>query len=113
MNQDPVSTRPGATTAQLKNDIDSGRTGDKLAGFDPGATPLGVDDEAGGVSPDPHLIAATRAQERSGRPDSPTPNASTPELQPNARGARTSYALPAIAGVTAAAAVALLLLAAL
>jgi hypothetical protein len=103
----------GATAAQLKDDIDSGRTGDKLAGFDPGAAPLGTDEEAGGAAHDPHLIAATRAQETADRPVNPAPNASTPELQPDARGARTSYVMPALAGVLAAAAAALLLIAAL
>jgi len=105
--------RRGATVAQLKDDIDSGRTGDKLAGFDPGAAPLGVDEEAGGAPYDPELVAATRVAEVAGRPNSPRPNASTPELQPNARGVRTSYALPALVGVIAAATVALLLLVAL
>jgi hypothetical protein len=36
------------TTAQLKADINSGRTGDKNPVFDPALAPLGTDDEAAG-----------------------------------------------------------------
>lgn len=36
------------TGEQLRADIDSGRTGDKVAFPDPAAAPLGTDDEAGG-----------------------------------------------------------------
>ncbi|WP_395670587.1 hypothetical protein [Phenylobacterium sp.] len=75
----------GATTAQVKADINSGATGDKVGGFDPAMSPLGTDEEAGGVSPDPGLIAQARAAEQSGRPANATPNAATPELQPNAQ----------------------------
>ncbi|SRR5271170_7735673 len=39
------------TTAMLRSDIDSGRTGDKVAGFDPAVAPLGTDDEAAGTPP--------------------------------------------------------------
>ena len=106
--------RRGATVAQLKDDIDSGRTGDKLAGFDPGAAPLGVDEEAGGAPYDPELVAATRVAEVAGRPNSPRPNASTPELQPNARmGPQRNLILAVVAGVGGAALLAFLLFAAL
>jgi hypothetical protein len=40
----PDSDNP--TTAMLKADIDSGRTGDKNGDLDPGLSPLGTDDEA-------------------------------------------------------------------
>lgn len=96
--------RRGATAAQLKDDIDSGRTGDKLAGFDPGASPLGTDDEAGGAPHDPQLIAETRAQEAAGRPDTPAPHASTPEMQPDARAPRRGYVLSVGLAIVAAAA---------
>ena len=36
------------TVEHLRADIDSGKTGDKVAGFDPAAAPLGADDEAAG-----------------------------------------------------------------
>lgn len=45
---DPPPLNRGSTTAQLKGDIDSGRTGDKTEVFDPGLSPLGTDDEAAG-----------------------------------------------------------------
>lgn len=54
----PASDRP--TVAQLKADIDSGRTGDKVEGFDPGLSPLGTDDEAAGRPPEPERIALAR-----------------------------------------------------
>lgn len=34
---------------QLRDDIDSGRTGDKVPAADPAAAPLGADDEAAGT----------------------------------------------------------------
>jgi hypothetical protein len=45
------------TVEQLRADIDSGRTGDKVPSHDPAATPLGTDDEAGGTSLSPEVIA--------------------------------------------------------
>lgn len=55
---------PSPTTAQLRQDINSGITGDKIPVFDPGASPLGTDDEAAGAPPDPETIAKARALER-------------------------------------------------
>ena len=46
-----------ATTNRLKADIDSGRTGDKVAFPDPSAAPLGTDDEAAGSPPTPERVA--------------------------------------------------------
>lgn len=57
----PPSDRP--TTAQLKADIDSGATGDKVAVFDPGLSPLGTDDEAGGTPNSPARVRLARALE--------------------------------------------------
>lgn len=57
----------GATTAQLKADIDSGRTGDKNAAFDPALSPLGTDDEAAGTPPQPDQISLARHQESAAR----------------------------------------------
>jgi hypothetical protein len=54
----PPSDRP--TVAQLKADIDSGRTGDKTEVFDPGLSPLGTDDEAAGHPPGPERVALAR-----------------------------------------------------
>lgn len=39
------------TSDQLRHDIDSGGTGDKVAASDPAAAPLGTDAEAGGAPP--------------------------------------------------------------
>ena len=51
------------TVAQLKADIDAGRTGDKVAAGDPGLSPLGTDDEAAGTPASPATIRTARAQE--------------------------------------------------
>jgi hypothetical protein len=44
-----ASTVP--TTDQLRDAIDSGKTGEKVAHLDPAAAPLGTDAEAGGNTP--------------------------------------------------------------
>lgn len=54
---------PSPTTAMLKADIDSGRTGDKVEHYDVGLSPLGTDDEAAGLPPSPERVALARAQE--------------------------------------------------
>ena len=51
------------TTARLRADIDSGRTGEKVATIDPAAAPLGTDDEAGGTPPSADAIELARRQE--------------------------------------------------
>ena len=48
------------TLEQLRADIDSGRTGDKVSAPDPAMAPLGTDEEAAGTSPSPAAIALTR-----------------------------------------------------
>ncbi len=57
----PDSDAP--TVAQLKGDIDSGRTGDKVAHVDVGAAMLGTCDEAGGTPPTPQRVKLARATE--------------------------------------------------
>jgi hypothetical protein len=47
----------------LRDEIDRGRAGDKVAGPDPASTPLGTDDEAGGHPPTPEQVALAREQE--------------------------------------------------
>ena len=67
---EPVDEPPmnlGSTTAQLKGDIDSGRTGDKNAALDPGLSPLGTDDEAAGTPARPDQVDLARHQETSTR----------------------------------------------
>ncbi len=44
---------PIPTTDQLRDDIDKGRTGEKIAMPDPATVPLGTDAEAGGSPPTP------------------------------------------------------------
>ena len=53
----------GNTVAQLKADIDAGRTGDKVDAGDPGLSPLGTDDEAAGQPASPERVAMARQQE--------------------------------------------------
>ena len=62
MSQAPTS-RPGSTVAQLKNDIDTGVTNDKVASPDPGLSPLGTDDESAGRPASPQVIDMARRQE--------------------------------------------------
>lgn len=57
----PPSARP--TSAQLKADIDAGRTGDKIPAHDPGLSPLGTDDEAAGRPSEASRIALARQEE--------------------------------------------------
>jgi hypothetical protein len=46
----------------LRDDIDRGRTGDKVRGGDPAAVPLGTDDEAAGTPPTPSRLRQASAQ---------------------------------------------------
>jgi hypothetical protein len=64
----PPLTGTGSTTPQLKMDIDSGATGDKLAVLDVGMVPLGTDDEAAGFPPTPELVHAVRQADRMAAP---------------------------------------------
>jgi hypothetical protein len=107
-------TSRGLTSAQLKADIDGGRTGDKVGGFDPGAAPLGTDDEAGGDPLSPEAIALDCATEGGCARNSARANGATPELPPDGRLPRQrGLALVALAGAVAGGALGLLILAAL
>jgi hypothetical protein len=55
----------GATVDQLRGDVDRGRTGDKVAGSDPAAAPLGADEEAAGTPVSSQQVAAARRHETS------------------------------------------------
>jgi hypothetical protein len=60
---EPIDAPPDSadpTSAMLKGDIDSGRTGDKNPVFDPGLSPLGTDDEAAGHPPGAFRVALAR-----------------------------------------------------
>ena len=60
------------TVQQLKADIDSGKTGDKVVeGFDLGLSTLGTDDEAAGSPNTPEQVAMARALEKRHAPKPP------------------------------------------
>lgn len=58
----------GSTVAQLRQDIDSGATGDKVAVIDPAMSPLGTDDEAAGAPPSSAQVDEVRRAERRADP---------------------------------------------
>jgi hypothetical protein len=58
-----MARQSGATTEQLRHDIDQGRTGDKVRFPDPAAAPLGTDEEAAGTPIDAQVVAQTRQAE--------------------------------------------------
>ena len=53
-----------STAEQLKADIDSGRTGDKVNNPDPAAAPLGTDEEAAGTPIRGNILSQARKAER-------------------------------------------------
>lgn len=95
----------GANPAQIRGDIDAGRTGDKTPGLDPAAAPLGTDEESAGPMLPPAAEAAVRREARQGAPRVKAPNAASPELAPDARlppdrrGTGIAFALGVIAAV--------------
>lgn len=52
-----------SNVSQLRHDIDSGRTGDKVPVTDPASAPLGTDDEAAGFPPSPREVDIARRNE--------------------------------------------------
>ena len=52
------------TVDQLRRDIDTGQTGDKVPWPDPASAPLGTDDEAAGDPVRPRNVERARGQER-------------------------------------------------
>jgi hypothetical protein len=52
-----------ANISQLRRDIDSGRTGDKVAAPDPAAAPLGTDDEAAGTTLSSEVVEMAQKEE--------------------------------------------------
>ena len=55
----------GGTVSQLRDDIDSGRTGDKVRWPDPAAAPLGTDEEGAGTPLSFGAVTQARAVETS------------------------------------------------
>lgn len=66
-------SQAGSTTGQLRDDIDSSRTGHKVSGSDPAAAPLGTDDEAAGTPLSSSSITMARRLEAMGRSKSHPP----------------------------------------
>lgn len=62
MTEKDRNSRP-STSAQLKDDINAGRTGDKVSAFDAAAAPLGTDEEAAGTPTPPEAWSEARRQE--------------------------------------------------
>ena len=94
---DPPPDSGAPTTAQLKGDIDSGRTADKTPHMDVGAAPLGTCEEAGGTPPTPQEVRLARQNERA--PSEKAAKGYVHQRQP--------WVLPAYAGFIVLAAVAL------
>jgi hypothetical protein len=63
----------GATAAQLKQDITSGATGDKVAVFDPGVADVLTGAEAAGTPMTPEMIELARKTERMNNPPAGDP----------------------------------------
>lgn len=102
--------RRRATSAELKHEIDSGRTGERSAGFDPAAAPIGTDAEAGGERTSPAALAEDRSYEPAATRHGGRRNAVTPELAPDARLPRQpAITLAVAAGVGAGLLIALAL----
>ena len=78
----PTAIPQRSTAEQLRHDIDSGRTGDKVRASDPAAAPLGTDEEAAGTPVDPSVISAARRSEQS-----------LPEATPAQRGPGAAWIL--------------------
>ena len=57
------AAEPSPTSARLRHEIDSGRTGDKIGNIDPAAAPLGTDEEASGTPPSREAIRMAMAHE--------------------------------------------------
>ena len=98
----PAPTPGGSTVAQLKDDIDQGRTGDRARSGDPGLSMLGTDDEAGGHPNSPELIDQMRKLE-TGRSNGRTDTAQAP-------GAHSQGVAPKRFGLLLSVAVALVLI---
>jgi hypothetical protein len=98
--------KSGMTWPQVRNRIDRGETGDKIAVGDPAAAPLGTDAEAGGALTGAGQIARSAAAEEAG----PEARAlAQRRIAPRSRHAAVGLALAAIAAVCGIAAVALVL----
>ena len=62
-----MAQRRDPNPAELRGDIQAGRTGDKRPGFDPAMAPLETDSEAGGTSLSPDQIRTARETQTAGK----------------------------------------------
>lgn len=92
---DPRGEAPPNAT-HLRDDINRGRTGEKVAGTDPAAAPLGTDEEAAGAPPSAGEIDQARRAERKPGAD-PAPNAANPEQTPTGDAGRSMSGKPVLA----------------
>lgn len=99
-------TRKPDNVTQLHGDINKGRTGDKVAGTDPAAAPLGTDEEAAGTPPSGAEIAQARRAERKADA-APAPNAANPDQTPTGSSGRDINLMPIVTAVILAAVLAL------
>lgn len=76
------------TAEQLRADIDSGRTKDKVGHSDPAAAPLGTDDEAAGTPPTADQVAMARRHEVGREVPDPSPADQPPKQSGMAPGGR-------------------------
>lgn len=93
-------TPAGGAADRLRDEIDRGGTGDKIAFTDPAAAPLGTDDEAAGTPPTAEQVAEA-ARHESAR-DRPGPKPTIGDLQ--AGGFRRLVAVAICLGIAVAAA---------
>lgn len=81
----PVRPDAPPTSAELRDRIDRGQTGDKVPVVDPAAAPLGTDDEAAGTPPKAADVAAAAAAETVHHPVS-APGLDGDRLEPSPGG---------------------------
>ena len=95
----PAARNPAAsgspTASQLRHDIDSGRTQDKVAHSDPAAAPLGTDDEAAGSPPTAEQVSLARGHETGRDVRDPSP-ADQPKQAGMAPGGRFVWLIVAL-----------------
>ncbi|PVH27452.1 hypothetical protein DDE20_17690 [Pararhodobacter oceanensis] len=108
MNDKPTAK----TTAQLREEIDHGNAGDKVAFPDPAAAPLGTDAEAAGAPPTGDEIRTAFHREVIERPTPPAGVAAPEASNPTASAQRTR-GIPIVIAVLVVVALAAFVLAAI
>ncbi|XBQ16021.1 MAG: hypothetical protein ABL308_13825 [Oceanicaulis sp.] len=102
----PDAETPRGPTSRLKAQIETGASGDKVAYPDPGASPLGTDDEAAGRPPEPERVEMSMKAEHRADPAGHPPRQTAPRPGPVEDGAppRVETSAKFKLGVAAAAA---------